>query len=308
LAAAHNHLQNRIDGAKGQHFAEAMDVYNETTEALWLFVKGLDIVPQSHRARAVKIGRDAAKGNARGLLGAPEVFSRLWSGEEVADAVLKRKDWKAHDIGGLASVAALTGDPEQRMQMEELIVALLKDPGAEDGLAYLSSADTLTPFLANRALETADGIARDIGWGAPALVELLARMGWVEDAIRIAALTEKYDRHYIKSLVALARHLPAPRHREYLEDAWRRVTTTLYHRRDWTDAEALGVLATRAARESKPFVEKLWRRAIRFLTTQPRPQLWDYLASLAPVLVTLTGPAGVRKTWDAARDVTGWWP
>jgi NB-ARC domain/Calcineurin-like phosphoesterase len=312
LAAAQSHLQNRIVGSKDLPLSEASAVWRATSNALWLFAKGLDVVPRSHRARAIKIGRDAANGNAYGVLGAPEVFARLWSTEEVADNVLERRDWEAYNIGGLANVAALTGDPEQRMQIEELIVGLLKEAStAETALKDVSSADTLTPFLASRALEIADGIARDIGylsWGAPELVELLARMGWVEDAIRIAALTDKYDTHYIKSLVALARHLPAPRHREYLEDAWRRVTTTLYHHRNWTDAEALGVLAMRAARESKPFVEKLWSRATHFLTTQPRPELWDYLASLAPVLVTLTGPAGVRKTWDAARDVTRWWP
>jgi hypothetical protein len=311
LRAAYSHLQNRIEGAKDLPFSQSSMIYRETTNALWLFVKGLKISPKSHRAQVVDIGRQAANGNAMGIFGAPEAFACFWSGSEVADAVLRRKAWEAHEAGRVANVAILTEDPEQRKLVEQLVVSLLKDRHAEDALQDLSSVNTLTPFLANRALEIADGIAHEIGyltWGAPELVELLARMGWTEDAIRIAGLTEKYETHYIRSLVALARHLPVPRHREFLEKAWWRVTTTLYHHRNWTDAGALGVLSTRAALESKPFVEKLWHRALRFLTTQPRPELWDYLASLAPMLATLSGREGVSRTWDAARDVTRWWP
>lgn len=310
LTAAQAFLRDCIDDAKGLPTDKKAAVYRETTGSLWLFAKALDVVPRSHRAKLLAIGCDALDGNAFGVLGAPSIYVRFRSGEDLADAVLRADDWQHDNVGGLANVAAaLAGDSRERAQIEGLILRLLDQCSEDDALNQLLSADTLTPFLATHALRIADELQRRDGrltWGGPGLAAHLARMGRVDDAIRVAGLTDKLEVHHTRSLVALARHLPAPRHRDYLEEAWRRLTPSIHVYR--IDTGAIGALATRATREPKPFVEKLWRRASLSLAAQQRPDLWEYLGALAPLIMALAGPAGIRKTWDAARDVARWWP
>lgn len=312
LTAAQAFLSDRIGDARNSPMDEKVAGYRGTG-SLWLFAKALDVVPRSHRAKLLAIGCDALDGNAFSVLGAPRIYVRFRSGEDLADAVL-RADHLQHpyNVGRLADVAAaLAGDSRERTQIEGLILRLLGQCTKDEVLLELSSADMLTPFLATHALGIADELQRRRGyliWGGPELAAHLARMGRVDDAIRVAGLTEKLEEHHTDSLVALARHLPAPRHRDYLEEAWRRLTPSSRETRIDADADAIGGLATRATREPKPFVEKLWRRASLFLAAEQRPDLWKYLGAMAPLLMTLAGPAGIRKTWDAARDVARWWP
>jgi hypothetical protein len=308
VTAAHEHLrQERVD-AKDKGLGDTMDLWNEQRSVLKYFARALKAATAPHKLPILMVGRDALR-ESSGIWESPEEFLSFWTVDELLPLVWS-PDVRSEYIPGLAHFAALSPVDDAK-EVEETILKLGSTITEREFVEALTNATSITPRLLQLALDGARRIGAEDGaltWNGVRLAMHLARAGRVVEAIEIAKLTEKYDVHRLSALVGLATELPFPHYLPFLQEAWQWITTPLYYHRNWNDADKLRKLSPRAIEQPKAVLIELWQKGARFVGSQPRPDSWDYLAALAPVIHELAGPQGALETWKAARDVTRWWP
>jgi 3',5'-cyclic AMP phosphodiesterase CpdA len=310
LQAAYESCAQQIRDASGKPLSESKPVMEVAQSAVEFFAHALRNAPESCRDKVLEIGRDAL-GAFSSPLDSPEEFATFWPLEQLVRETLEY-NFEDFEITNLAHVAAVV--PAADASRVEDIVLKLKPAKWERELEFLESltaASVLTPRLLQVALDAARVVAKREGflaWSGPRLAAHLARADRVTEALEITRLTEKYDTHHLNAVVGLAEHLPPPHYAEFLRKAWVWTTTPVYYHRNWNDVDKLKRLSPRASQQPSPTLEEFWRLAIRFVSGQTRPDSWDYLAALAPMIHALTGPKGALGTWKAMLEVSRWWP
>jgi len=205
--------------------------------------------------------------------------------------------WRART---LAALAPHLEEPRRRSALREAIeAALALEPRDRDEVLQ-----ELEPSFRGRGWgEALDRAKVPFHWGVP---DWGSRIN--KGVARLRGARSPHDRASAgRELLKFEPHLPPPLLAEALEAVGSSVVGV--GGEDYR-VDLLAQLAEPLACRARDDLAPIWSQALHALgtTANERRQLLAEIQALAPVLVALGGPAGLREAADAIRDIGAWFP
>ena len=301
LTSAVDYIEKTLADIKDMPLSTWLEHYWSLGAALDYFVRALEICTPDYRDRFFELGLRALSPFGLDSMKACLAFHSV---KAVVAAAMRREHGQLNRTRLCSLAAALEG--QDQVKIEDLFLASFGHDEEFQFVEAIADAKEVTPRLLSLALAYSRKISGTLGLLGPSLVEQLAKAGRIADAVEIAARVGDPVGAF-SAQVSLAVHAPAPSAAAYLDKAWAKIFRDDYTNRDWNDASHIGPLIPRVLEQPREVIETLWRHAVRVLARQPRQDMFEYLAPLAPVIRVVGGSSAVVDAYRAAEDVARWW-